>query len=716
MAGPGKLLRRIGPIQLIRLIGATLLAALALLTWVGAPWAERQQSAWFDLHQALHPRQAVDSSVLVVEIDQASLREIGQWPWPRSHLARIVEIVAGAGAAVIGIDILMPEADGLSPEQLAAQGQISDPQVLDMLRRLPTHDARLARALAAAPAVLSLAGSAEAQHGTLHASPVLVQPAAGAGSAAGATLDATALALPQHAGAITNLGELDAAAQGWGLLSVATSRGIIRRIPLLSAVNQTLVPTLALEMLRVAQHAGALRLALDGHAARQVSVGGLAIPTEADASVRPYFAAHDPTRFISAVSLLKDRVDLRRFDAKLVLIGTTGLGLQEFQDTPIGERISATEVHAQLLDNLIGDSLLRRPRWASAAEAVLLLVLGALLLWATPRWHPLQAGLLALACVAAALALGFAAFAGQRLLIDAVTPSLHLLLLLLVLLALTLGELLRQRRGLQRQVQGQREQSARMAGELQAAQLVQAAALPDPATLAADRRVALHARLAPAREVGGDLYDFFMLDQRRLFVLVGDVAGKGLSASIFMAVSKALFKSATLRLGLSGGASDIGAVMAAANQEVSRDNAQRLFVTAFAAILDLDSGVLDYCNAGHDNPYRLHPSRVEPLRITDGDGPPLCAVPDYAYLGGRCQLLPGELLCLMTDGVAEARSPAGELFGHGRVDQALRATQHGAGSAHRLVERLCGQVNSFAAGQEPADDMLVLALRWSGPA
>ena len=90
---------------------------------------------------------------------------------------------------------------------------------------------------------------------------------------------------------------------------------------------------------------------------------------------------------------------------------------------------------------------------------------------------------------------------------------------------------------------------------------------------------------------------------------------------------------------------DIGAIMVMANAEVSRDNPGNLFVTAFAAILDLDEGILSYCNAGHDNPYRLHASYDAPLRIEDGDGPPLCAVPDYDYRGARCRMLPGEMLC-----------------------------------------------------------------------
>ena len=121
-----------------------------------------------------------------------------------------------------------------------------------------------------------------------------------------------------------------------------------------------------------------------------------------------------------------------------------------------------------------------------------------------------------------------------------------------------------------------------------------------------------------------------------------------------MAVSKALVKSATLRLGLV----EPGALMSAANAEVSRDNPELLFVTAFAAIIDLETGGIVYCNAGHANPFRVDPVGAAAGRLGGGDGPPLCAVDDFAYRGARAQLKAGELVCIVTDGVTEARSPA----------------------------------------------------------
>jgi serine phosphatase RsbU (regulator of sigma subunit) len=222
----------------------------------------------------------------------------------------------------------------------------------------------------------------------------------------------------------------------------------------------------------------------------------------------------------------------------------------------------------------------------------------------------------------------------------------------------------------------------------------------------------LAAAMVPAREVGGDLYDYFMLDECRLFLLIGDVAGKGLSASIFMAVSKALYKSAKLRMA----GADIGELMSAANDEVSRDNPEALFVTAFAAILDLDTGGLAYCNAGHDDPYVMPPDSAPLVRLSDGDGPPLCAVDGFRYAAGRRRMRRGEMLCLVTDGVTEARDRAGGLYGSARL-QTLLARCAGPEIAPRaLVDALLASVDAFAGKREAADDLTVLVVKWNGPA
>jgi adenylate cyclase len=275
----------------------------------------------------------------------------------------------------------------------------------------------------------------------------------------------------------------------------------------------------------------------------------------------------------------------------------------------------------------------------------------------------------------------------------------------------TLTEATRQRKSLERLILEQRERNARIAGELDAAKRVQIATLPRADLLGDDARIDLAAVMIPAREVGGDLYDFFRLDDHQLFFLVGDVAGKGLSASIFMAVSKALYKSTMLR----AANADIGDLMTAANAEVSRDNPEMLFVTAFAGVLDLESGDLVYCNAGHENPYLAYATESAVSRIEDGGGPPLCAVDEFDYRGADLRLRPGGLLCLISDGVTEARSPGGELYGGERVRTLLQGRAKGGANAAAVVEELRSDLEAFTAGAEPGDDVTVLVLRWNGP-
>jgi CHASE2 domain-containing sensor protein len=679
------------------------LILLAVLTVLGAPWTERLQAAWFDAHQALYPREVTLLPVTIVEIDQKSLLALGQWPWPRTRLAQLVDSISAVGPAAIGLDILMPEVDALSPEQVLGPLAIADRTLAMLLRTLPSNDLALADALHRAPTVLVFAGTLEPSRTAMRSVPIIVAPAASG--------DTAAPKVTRHAGALTNIDVLEEQASGWGLISVDAEHGVLRRMPLVASIDGTLVPSLALEMLRVATRAPAVRLSSAGTAVTAVAVGQLRVPTEPDAAVRPYFSPRRADRFVSAVDVLQGNVDASLLRGQLVLIGPTAIGLHDYQATPIGERMPGSEIHAQLIENLVAGTLLRRPGWSSVAEAVLLLLLGSALVWATPRWRALPAALLMLALIAGSMLAGYALFRSGRWLFDTATPGLSLILLFVVLLVATLAEATRQRRSLERVVQDQREQSARIAGELEAAQRIQTGSLPGLDLLRGDRRVELHALLTPAREVGGDLYDFFMLDGRHLFFLIGDVAGKGLSASIFMAVSKALYKSAMLR----APHDDIGDIMAAANAEVSRDNAQQLFVTVFAAILDLDSGALDYCNAGHDNPYRLTAGAAGLVRIDDGDGPPLCAMSDYAYRSAHIQLQPGEMLCLMTDGVTEAQNAAGALYGQARLQRVLLAQQAAVAEAHALVDALNVDVLAFAAGTEAADDLTIMALRWQGP-
>ena len=657
--------------------------------------------AAFDAYQSLAPRVPRAAPVAIVAIDEESLRRYGQWPWPRSWLARLATRVIEARPAAIGMDILMPEPDRLSPARVAGLLEGLDPVVAQKLAAMPSNDAVLADAIRGHRVVLGLAGVETADLATPRGAGPPPVRAFGADPAP---------FVRRFAGGIYSIAPIDAAAAGRGLTSVDPERGVVRRMPLLASVGDALVPGLALEMLRVALDAPGLSARAGRGGVEAVGIGDLFIPTERDARVWLHYRHSDPSRFISAAAVLAGSVPPERLRDRLVLIGATAFGLADYQTTSVTDRMSGVELHAQLLEGILEGALLTRPPLARALELAIFAGAGLLLVVAVPRLRPRVSAVLLLGLIVVALALGFVAYRARGLLLDTATPALALAVLYTVLLAVTLTETESRRRALRRQVEQQREAAARLAGELEAARRIQMGTLPRPALVfPGEARFDLYARLDPAREVGGDLYDFFFLDADHLFFLIGDVAGKGLPGSLFMAISKALYKSTALRRH-----GQVAVMMREADAEISRDNTEGLFVTVLAGILDAGTGALEYCSAGHEPPFLL-PRAGRPLsRLTEGGGPPLCAVDGFEYVAAARRLEPGDTLCLITDGITEAARADGELYGRARLE-ALLGGLGDAGSAAEIGEAVRRDVVAFTGDAETSDDMAILVLRFTGP-
>jgi serine phosphatase RsbU (regulator of sigma subunit) len=314
-----------------------------------------------------------------------------------------------------------------------------------------------------------------------------------------------------------------------------------------------------------------------------------------------------------------------------------------------------------------------------------------------PALRPWVSASLLAALLALLAAVGLVAFRAGYL-VNVAAPALAAAFLFATLLASTLAEADRQRRAL-------REAQARVAGELEAARRIQMGLLPAPRELfAAERRFTLEALLEPARTVGGDFYDCFMLDEHRLFFLVGDVSGKGLAASLFMALSKSLLKSLALR-----GGRDPAEIFNQANAEISRDNPESLFVTAFAGVLDARNGRLAFCSAGHEPPVACQPGGA-PQRLMQSGGPPLCVIRDFVYSASELVLEPGGWLCVVTDGVTEAMNPRRELYGAARLLETVR----GLREPHAIAAALRDDVRRFAGAAEQSDDLTLLCVRRNG--
>lgn len=678
-----------------------LLALLLVpVVWTDMPVVSAMHLAWLDAYQALFPRERHSAPAVIVAIDEKSIDGFGQWPWPRTLVARLLDRIRAAGPAAIGVDLLFPNPDRLSPEQLAPAIAGDDAALAARLAKLPRHDLMLAASIKAAPVVLGIAGLE-----TSGPTPVAAAftPSLQRGG------DATPF-LRHYADALRSLPELEKSARGHGLLSADTEAGVVRRVPMVAAIGSTPVLPLSLETLRVASGNPLFTVSSDKTGVQAVGIGDLTVPTQRDGQIWVHYTPHNASRYVSAFDVLAGTVDNAELESKLVLVGLTALGLIDYQTTPLGERMPGVEIHAQVLENIFDGNLLSRPRWAPWAEAAAFLALGLVIVYAVPRLTPRRSGILLAVLLAALTGAGFLAYKMAGILVDALVPGAALTTLFAAMLAATLAEANAQRRLLRERLQREREAAAQIAGELDAARRIQVGMLPKPeAAFPNERRFELYALMQPAREVGGDLYDFFTLDRERMFFVVGDVSGKGLPASIFMAVSKALCKSAALRLGQSVDEmlSDVGA-------EIARENPEALFVTAFAGVLDANSGVLRYSSAGHDAPYVISAGRTGSERLDAAGGPPLCVIDGHRYTAAEHRLRRGDTICLVTDGVTEAMNAAGELYGHARLSAVLERVR-AAPTVEGVGEAIRGDVARFVGGAEPADDLTLLVLRWNGP-
>lgn len=248
------------------------------------------------------------------------------------------------------------------------------------------------------------------------------------------------------------------------------------------------------------------------------------------------------------------------------------------------------------------------------------------------------------------------------------------------------------------------EQELQNAREIQLGMVpVEFPAPPPPAHLD------VHAALYPAREVGGDLYDFFYCDPQTLCVAIADVAGKGAPAALFMARTKTLVRMvATLLPGASGPRPRPDEVVARVNAELCRDNGLLIFVTLFFAMLDLTNRTLAYCNAGHNLPYVVDLAGAV-VPVEDARCKPLGIRPDFPYATATRALTPGDCLYLFTDGITEASDAEGRLFEESRLEESLRASA--GASARAIVESSIARVREFVGDTPQSDDIAAMAIR-----
>lgn len=386
----------------------------------------------FDAYQHAAPAQALPNSpIQVVQIDEASLARLGQWPWSRATMAELTQKLGDAGAAAIVFDVLFAEPDRTSPEQVLNSAPPARREAL--LRAwggsIQSNDETFAATLSNNPSVLAA---------SLHDQPSTEPFPMRAGLALAG--DDPGPFLRDYPGLATNLPVLSDAASGTGFINwLPDGDQVVRRIPLLLRHNGEIAPSLSLEALRVAVGASTYVVRAANANATQafgahtgldsIKVGPVTIPTDAEGQVWVRFRPYDPDEAIPAWRVMSGEVENKAaLDGAIVLIGASAPGLMDLRATPLDASIPGVEVHRQLLEQIVSGSFLTRPDYAPGVELFAALIAIIILALAAPRFRPSINAVIGLLLVAALWAAGFLLFAKAGYLFDPIFPTLAALI------------------------------------------------------------------------------------------------------------------------------------------------------------------------------------------------------------------------------------------------------------------------------------------------
>ncbi len=422
-------LKRTGP-RLLPSLAA--LVAVLLLQFIGFQAVDRFGLLTFDYYQKIKPREYQDAPVRIVDIDDETIRRLGQWPWPRMDVAELTNRLADAGAAAIAFDIVFAEKDRTSPARVAEQMEQRgvDANTLAALRAMPDNDNVLAATFQKTPAVLGFFLTRDPE-----ATKVIPK--------AGFTVLGSApnQGVVGYSGAIQPLEPLRDAAPGLGFVSLTNdSDGIVRKAQLVAAQGDQLLPSLSLEALRTAQGAGSIVVKSNdasgeiGGAGAQIvalKVGDFEIPTTSAGELWMYFTEPRQERTVPAWKILTGALapaEMERlFAGHIIFIGTGAIGLRDLVSTPIRERELGVMVHAQAAEQAITGQFLIRPDWGLGLERALLLVTGIVLAFALPALGAARGAVLGLAMIAGTIWGSWEAFRQYQFLLDPTYPALGLL-------------------------------------------------------------------------------------------------------------------------------------------------------------------------------------------------------------------------------------------------------------------------------------------------
>ncbi len=423
-----------GTIRLERVVGYVLLAGFITLYVANPQPVEFLRLKGFDFYQQMKPREIPPPErkpVTIIDLDEKSLGEIGQWPWPRDVIAQLVQNLMQMGAVEVAFDIVFAEPDRMNPSAIADALKGLDEETKNKIRQFKSNDEIFAETIKRSRVVLGQS-TVENELEGVKLPPVKKSIAV---RKIGPNVPDPLDLLPSFPALVRNVPIIEQAAGGrfggHGIFSIIPEQdGIIRRIPSLFVQGKDMFPALSVEMLRLAT--GRPTILVNVNQAGIMSIGiarGLTIPTDRNGRMWPYFSKSDKEKYVSAVDVLNGTVDPAMIKGKLTILGTSAIGLKDIRSIPTESNIPGVEVHVQIIETVLNKAYLNRPNFAQGVELAVILFGGLAMIVLVP-WLGALWTFMVFAVTTAGVSYGsWYAFAEHRMLIDAVYTLIAIFLL-----------------------------------------------------------------------------------------------------------------------------------------------------------------------------------------------------------------------------------------------------------------------------------------------
>ena len=591
----------------------------------------------FDLYQKIFPLKKESSEVVIIDIDEKSLKKFGQFPWNRSVFARIIENVNTAEPKAIGFDVFFSEKDKQSPEEIIKSYTLITTDVAQ-IQKIKGHDEILREELERSNSVIAVLGSNVSSHGTYDRS------AKAKFLSKGGDPKEFTFSFPYSIG---SLEKLEKSAKGLGSISfLDQTDGIIRSLPLILRFANKLYPTLGLEMIRVGSKQKNIFVELDEVGIKKISARPFKISSDPNGLFWIRYKQSQKSQYISASSVYEKKFEESFFREKYVLIGASAQGLFDIVKTPLGATVPGVEVHANVIENILDNSYLIRNPNVYIFELLFSIIIVFITFYFSQNIKPKYSLLIFFSSVISVILIGFVFFLLRSELVDFSYP---IFMVTVIFLAGLYFRFLKENElaitNLQKQTVLKKERE--LAGEVQKRLF--------PETKKFEKFV--YAKNIPARDVSGDYYDIIEINENEFYFTLADVSGKGVRSGMLMAKASSIFRTlANLSLPLEKNVYLV-------NNEIVEAKFKGMFVTAVFGKMNVSNGEIEIINAGHENIMLLDESKN--FEFIKADLPPIGILkyPNEKMVIKRNINIKNKTFIVYSDGVTEGYLKNGQMLG-----------------------------------------------------